>query len=90
MTQENISCKKATALMSKSLERQLSIKEKAALMAHLAICKTCVFCFNQIKIIRKTLALYPDSLTTIMNPRKYSLSLRAKQRIKNDLNSLSE
>ena len=82
--QENISCKKATVLMSKSLERKLTLKEKAALVSHLAVCKTCTFCYKQMKAIRKTLIYSAESIADhVFQNRR--LSIKAKTNIKNTL-----
>jgi hypothetical protein len=76
------SCKKATVLMSKSLEKKLSLKEKSALAAHLAICKTCCFCFKQLKTIKETIARYADVIYHLPISDKHTLSNDVKKRIK--------
>ena len=82
----NSSCKKATVLMSKSMEEKLSLQEKASLAAHLAICKTCCFCFKQLTSIKKTIAYYADAICCHPVPDKHKLSENAKQKIKNKIN----
>lgn len=78
----NISCKKATVLMSKSMEQRLSLKEKAELAGHLAVCKTCSFCFRQLKGIRKTIARYTEMIFRLPPSKKDVLSDDAKKRLK--------
>lgn len=82
---ENSSCKQATVLMSKSMEQELSLKENAALAAHLAICKTCCFCYNQLKTIRETIKNYADVIFSHPVKDEHKLSEEAKQRIKQSL-----
>ena len=88
MTDENpnISCKKATVLMSKSMEEELSLKESASLLAHLALCKTCSFCFRQLKSIKKTIAHYSDVIFHLPPHNEHTLSDEAKERIKRHIN----
>jgi len=83
---ENISCKKATVLMSKSLEEKLSLKESASLLAHLAICKTCTFCFKQLKSVKKTIVHYGEIVSHLPPRDTHSLSDDVKDRIKQTLN----
>jgi predicted anti-sigma-YlaC factor YlaD len=51
----NLSCKKATQLMSEELDRDLSFSEWAALKAHLAICTGCRAVSGQLKALRRAL-----------------------------------
>ncbi|HSV43694.1 MAG TPA: hypothetical protein VLJ10_03980 [Candidatus Bathyarchaeia archaeon] len=85
MEKNNISCKKATVLMSKSMEQKLSLSEKGQLTAHLAICKTCTFCFNQLKGIKATIVHYAEAIFTHRVPNEQKLSEAAKQRISKHL-----
>ena len=73
--------------MSKSMEQELSLKEKASLNAHLAICKTCCFCFKQLKSLRQTLTHYAEAVFRAPAPGNPGLSDDAKQRIKEKLKS---
>jgi len=81
------SCKKATVLMSKSMEQSLSIQEQTALHAHLAICKTCCFCFKQLKSLQTTLGHYKEAIFLSPPSGQKKLSDDARQRIKNHLKS---
>ncbi len=71
--------------MSKSMEQELSLPEKAQLAAHLAICKTCTFCFNQLKGIKAVLVHYAKAIFTHPVPNEQKLSEAAKQRISKKL-----
>lgn len=80
-----ISCKMATKLMSKSMEERLSFFEKAQLKAHLFICKTCVFCFKQIKSVSQTLNHYIDAICKTPPVSGKTLSDSAKNKMKQAL-----
>jgi predicted anti-sigma-YlaC factor YlaD len=51
----NLSCKKATQLMSEEQDRDLSFSEWAALKTHLAICTGCRAVSGQLKVLRRAL-----------------------------------
>jgi len=80
-----ISCKKATILMSKSFEEKLSLKERFALLLHLSMCKTCVYCFRQIKKLSHVFSHYDEAIFKAPPHSDLSLSEEAKQRIKSSL-----
>lgn len=48
-----ISCKRATELISKSLEDSLSLKDEVLLKMHLFICETCELFRKQSHVLRK-------------------------------------
>jgi hypothetical protein len=51
----NISCKKASQLMSEEQDRDLTFTEWSALQAHLVICKGCRAVSGQLKLLRRAL-----------------------------------
>ena len=51
----NISCKRATELLSKEQDRDLSFTEWTALKAHLAICRGCRAVSEQFTLLRRAL-----------------------------------
>ena len=51
----NLSCKEASRLMSQAEDRELSQPERAALAAHLAICKACRAAGDQLQQLRRAL-----------------------------------
>ena len=51
-----ISCKKATELISKSMEEPLTLKEEAELKIHNFICEFCERFLTQSKLLRKLLS----------------------------------
>lgn len=52
-----ISCKKATELVSKSMDEKLSLKEEFELKLHLFICEFCEAFKNQVNLIRNAFKL---------------------------------
>jgi hypothetical protein len=77
-----VSCKIAAALISKSLEQKLSIKESVQLKTHLAICKTCVFYSNQIQALRQIFNKYSQTIIQLSDTAVQTLCEAAKKRIK--------
>ena len=51
----NLSCKRATELLSEEQDRDLSFQEWTALQAHLVICKGCRAVSGQFKVLRRAL-----------------------------------
>jgi anti-sigma factor RsiW len=51
----NLSCREASRLMSQAEDRELSAQERAALSAHLAICKACRAASDQVQHLRRAL-----------------------------------
>jgi predicted anti-sigma-YlaC factor YlaD len=51
----NLSCKRATELLSEEQDRDLSFTEWTALNAHLAICRGCRAVSGQFKVLRRAL-----------------------------------
>ena len=45
-------CKEMVALMSQSLERPLTLRERALLKLHLWVCAWCVFYLEQLRLMR--------------------------------------
>ena len=51
----NLSCKEASRLMSRAEDRELSQTERAAIMAHLTICRGCRAAAEQFQQLRRAL-----------------------------------
>jgi len=56
----NISCKRATELLSLEQDRDLSFAEWTALKTHLAICRGCRAVSGHFKTLRKALRLLAE------------------------------
>ena len=54
-----ISCKRAAELLSKSMEEQLSLTERATLSVHLFICEFCEQYKKQLETVRSVLRKLP-------------------------------
>ena len=80
--QNVIPCKVASRLICESLDHKLSLKQNLALKAHLAICKTCVYCLNQVTALRKIYCHYSKAVAKFPCPSRLSLSRNAIDRIK--------
>ena len=57
-----ISCKKATELISRSLEESLSIKEELLLKMHLFLCETCDLFRKQTALLRRVVRRSEETL----------------------------
>ncbi|PYS91378.1 MAG: hypothetical protein DMF64_12440 [Acidobacteria bacterium] len=82
-------CKQMSVVMSESLERRLTLRERISLRLHLWICIWCVWYLEHLHIVRDTLrarAAQTDATDTAAEPH---LSLEARTRIKRTLGSNS-
>lgn len=74
-------CKEMVALMSQSMERPLTLRERVLLKLHLWVCAWCVFYLEQLRLLRASLrAAKPVGEYPVA-----SLSADARERIKNAL-----
>lgn len=79
-------CKQMTVLMSESMERPLTLRERVQLRLHLWICIWCVWYLEQLQLLRATLrerAAEDDGATATTLPPE------ARERIKRALKSES-
>ncbi|MES2546940.1 MAG: zf-HC2 domain-containing protein [Pseudomonadota bacterium] len=79
-----IDCKQASQLISKSLNRQLSWRERLEVRFHLFICKYCKRFSQQLITVRKALNRFADS---IENNQDIRLPSEAKGRIASSIES---
>ena len=73
-----LSCKNASQIISQSLDRSLTIRERFALQLHLLICKYCKRFSQQLQTIRVNLKL---TASAIENDDTIKMPANAKQRI---------
>jgi hypothetical protein len=79
-------CQSITSLMSESLERPLSIRERVILNLHLLVCAWCLWYLDHLKQIRQI--LQSDSTETAVElSNTISLSAEARERIKRRLST---
>ena len=56
-----LSCKEASRLVSRGLDRQLGFGERVALRVHLAICDGCTNFKDQVAALRAAIARLPEA-----------------------------
>jgi hypothetical protein len=71
-----ITCKRASELISRSIDEELSMMEKISLCVHLFICNFCRQFSKQLKLIRHACRGHPEKFFD-----NQKLSQEAKQRI---------
>ncbi len=76
------SCKELLPLISQSLERPLSLRERVVLKTHLFVCAWCDWYLRQLHLLRNTLRAAPD---TDKSPAAPALSTEARERLKRAL-----
>jgi hypothetical protein len=57
-----LSCKQASQLISQSLDRSLTLRERIALKLHLIICKYCKRFSQQVQTLRNAMRTIVDSI----------------------------
>ncbi|MGH9903247.1 MAG: hypothetical protein ACRD68_15680 [Pyrinomonadaceae bacterium] len=77
-------CKEMVALMSESMERPLSLRERVTLKLHLWVCVWCVWYLEQLRLMRNLLRAQGTRAGGGGAPG-VSLSAEARARIKRDL-----
>lgn len=73
-----LSCKEASQIISQSLDRQLTMRERFALKLHLLICKYCKQFSQQLQTIRNALKI---ASTTIENDDTIKMPSETKKRL---------
>jgi hypothetical protein len=77
-------CKETVALMSQSLERPLTLRERVLLKLHLWVCIWCVWYLEQLRLMRA--ALQTRAAQVLINDSSApTLSAEARARIKRAL-----
>jgi hypothetical protein len=79
-------CKNMTSLMSESMERPLSTRERLALNAHLLVCAWCAWYLEQLHEMRQILQRGAADAGVGLD-EKASLSSEARERIKRALSA---
>jgi hypothetical protein len=77
-------CKEMVALMSQSMERPLSLRERVLLKLHLWVCSWCVWYLEQLRLLRESLRARAAAGEGF-EPRGAALSTEARERIKSAL-----
>lgn len=77
-----LTCKDATALVSRSMDSPLPWRQRMALRVHLALCRLCNRYERQLRVLRRAVRLLDESGTTRDGP---SLSAEARARMERTL-----
>jgi Putative zinc-finger len=73
-----LDCRQASQLISQSLDRPLTLRERLALKLHLIICEFCKRFSQQVQTLRVTIKTMVDS---VENNNAIEMSSAAKKRI---------
>ena len=73
-----LSCKQASQLISQSLDRPLTMRERVALKLHLFVCKYCKRFSQQVQTLRVAIKIMVSSIESNNN---IEMSSAAKKRI---------
>jgi len=82
-------CKQTAAVISQSLERPLSLRERVKTKLHLWICIWCVRYLEQLQLMRDTLRARGSKLPEEEDASTASLSAEARERMKRALSQHS-
>jgi hypothetical protein len=77
-------CKQMAPVMSESLERRLTLRERVILKLHLWVCIWCVWYLEQLQMMRKTLREGSSDISD-NNSSESSLTAEARERLKRAL-----
>src|SRR5215216_4345624 len=83
-------CKDMSLVMSQSMERRLTLRERAAMKLHLLVCIWCVWYLEHLHFIRDTLHTRADQLTKEESSATDSLSTEARDRIRRALSEKAQ
>ena len=77
-----LSCREASRLISASLDRELTRRERWALRLHTLLCTACRRFARQTQLIREAIAQLPDALRATWADQAAKLSAERRKRIK--------
>ena len=80
-------CKEIAPVISQSLERRLSLRERVLLKLHLWVCLWCVWYLEHLHLIRDTLRARAAQASADQPSISASLSAEARERMKRALKS---
>lgn len=78
-------CTHTVELISQSLERSLTWRERIALRLHLWICVWCLWYLEHLQIMRRTMRGKAAQTSELDYPAEFALSAAARERIKRQL-----
>jgi hypothetical protein len=78
-------CREAVVIISESMERPLTLRERVVLMPHLWVCSWCQWYMEHLKTIRETLRRQPSQSSEGNLANTPGLSDDARERLKRNL-----
>lgn len=78
-------CKETVRIMSESMERRLTVRERINVKLHLWVCLWCVWYLEQLQLMRNTIRSKAAQEPNLDSPSLPSLSPEARERMKLDL-----
>lgn len=75
-------CKQTVEVISQSMERPLTLRERVLLKLHLWVCMWCVWYLEHLKIMRTAMRENASDLPELESPSRPGLSPEARERIK--------
>ncbi len=75
-------CREISKLVSDSMERELSFRQRMNVWMHLAMCRLCSGFARQVRLLRRAAHDNPERLGPDSNDPKTGLSDEARERIK--------
>lgn len=84
-----LTCRESSQLISQSLDRRLSLKERVYLRYHLLICKSCQIVDRQLKSLNSFYERFATSQSDISS-KQPGLSVEAQKRILKELHRIQD
>jgi predicted anti-sigma-YlaC factor YlaD len=81
-------CKKAAQLASESLDRELSMWQRAKLQVHLAICRSCRHFTHDLHRLQAALRIYSKQVDADAGLQRAVLRPEARQRIRQAMENM--
>ena len=78
-------CKQTVQIMSESMERRLTLRERINLKLHLWVCLWCVWYIEHLKLLRTTIRSKAEQEPNLDSSSLPSLSTEARERMKRNL-----
>jgi len=75
-------CREISKLVSESMERKLSFRERVQLAMHLAMCRLCAGFAKQVRLLRVAARQDAERIAVASSDQETRLSQEARERIK--------
>ncbi len=79
-------CELTVKILSESMERRLTLRERINIRVHLWICLWCVWYFEHLQLMRTTIRTKAEQVPNLDSSSLPSLSSAARERMKQSLN----